>query len=142
MSSSTMSVPMKALVYVDGSDASLMAVERALQLAAEGAEAVALHVYPPRLDRGLVSHFEIETEDLDAAFAGFVLRQVAERFEAHGLSAGTLVMEGRLTEVICDQAAAGGFDLILVGSLDKPRLGAGLAEAVRRLASVPVEAIF
>ena len=132
---------MKVLVYVDGSDASLVAVERALQLAAEGAEVVALHVYPPRLDRGLVSHFEIEKEDFDASFAGQVLGQVTERFEAHGLSAGTMVMEGRVTEVICEQAAAGSFDLILIGSLGKPRLGAGLAEAVRRLASVPVEAI-
>jgi nucleotide-binding universal stress UspA family protein len=100
-----------------------------------------LHVYPPSLDRGLVSAFEIEPEDLDAAFARMVLSAAVERFAAKGIVVSTLVLVGHRTEVICDHASSHGFDLILIGSAGASRTGLGLAEAVRRRARMPVEAV-
>ena len=132
---------MKVLVYVDGSDAALRAVDRAIVLATGGADVLALHVYPPSLDRGLVSHFEIETEDLDAVFARRVLAAAAERFAVRGLVVSTLVLVGHRTEVICDHALTHDFDLILIGSPGASRTGGGLAEAVRRRARMAVEAV-
>src|SRR5947209_7683309 len=132
---------MKVMVYVDGSDAAMRAVDRAVALAGTGAEVLALHVYPPSLDRGMVSHFEIEPEDLDAAFARMVLSAVVERFDAHGLVVATLVLIGHRTEVICDHASSHGFDLILIGSSGASRTGVGLAETVRRRARMAVQAV-
>src|SRR5260370_8328690 len=86
--------PVKVLLYVDGSDAAMRAVDRAVALAATGADVLALHVYPPSLDRGMVSHFEIEPEDLDAAFARMALHVAVERFAAHGLVVATLSLIG------------------------------------------------
>ena len=132
---------MKVLVYVDGSDAGMRAVDRAIALASTGADVLALHVYPPSLDRGMVSHFEIELEDLDAAFARTVLSAVVDRFAARGLVVATLLLIGHRTEVICDHASSHGFDLILIGSPGASRIGVGLAEAVRRRARMTVEAV-
>lgn len=132
---------MKVLLYVDGSDAAMRAVDRAVALAATGAEVLALHVYPPSLDRGMVSHFEIEPEDLDAAFARMVLGAVEERFAARGLPVATLVEIGHRTEIICDHASSQGVDVILIGSPGASRTGVGLAEAVRRRAPMTVEVV-
>ena len=132
---------MKVLVYVDGSDAAMRAVDRAIALAVTGADVLALHVYPPSLDRGLVSAFEIEPEDLDAVFARMVLTAVVERFAARGLVVATLALIGHRTEIICDYAASHGFELILIGSSGVSRTGVGLAEAVRRRARVTVESV-
>ena len=132
---------MKVLVYVDGSDAAMRAVDRAITLASTGAEVLALHVYPPSLDRGMVSHFEIEPEDLDAAFARRVLSAAEKRFAAHGLALTTTVLIGHRTEVICEHASTHGCDLILIGSPGASRTGVGLAEAVRRRARMAVEAV-
>jgi nucleotide-binding universal stress UspA family protein len=132
---------MKVLVYVDGSDAGGRAVERAIALAVTGADVLALHVYPPSLDRGPVSAFEIEPEDLDATFARMVLNAVVERFAARGLVVATLVLIGHRTEVICEYATSHGFELILIGSSGASRTGVGLAEAVRRRAPMTVESV-
>jgi nucleotide-binding universal stress UspA family protein len=131
----------KVLLYVDGSDAAMRAVDHAVALALTGADVLALHVYPPSLDRGMVSHFEIEPEDLDAAFARVTLNAAVERFAAHGLVVATLVLIGNRAEVICDCATSHGFDLVLIGSPGASRIGVGLAEAVRRRTRVTVEAV-
>ena len=133
--------PVKVLLYVDGSDAAMRAVDRAVALALTGADVMALHVYPPSLDRGMVSHFEIEPEDLDAAFARMALNVAVERFAAHGLVVPTHVLTGNRAEVISDHATSQGFDLVLIGSPGASRIGVGLAEAVRRRTRVTVEAV-
>ena len=133
--------PVKVLLYVDGSDAAMRAVDRGVAMAVTGADVLALHVYPPSLDRGMVSHFEIEPEDLDAAFARMAVRMAMERFAAHGLVVSTLVLIGHRAEVISDHATSHGFDLILIGSPGTSRIGLGLAEAVRRRVPVAVEAV-
>jgi nucleotide-binding universal stress UspA family protein len=133
--------PVKVLLYVDGSDAAMRAVDRAVALALTGADVLALHVYPPSLDRGMVSHFEIEPEDLDAAFSRMALSVAVDRFAAHGLVVDTLVLIGNRAEVIGDHATSQGFDLVLIGSPGASRIGVGLAEAVRRRTHVTVEAV-
>ena len=89
----------------------------------------------------IVSAFEIEPEDLDAAFARMVLSAVVERFAARGLVVATLVLIGHRAEVICDYASSHGFELILIGSSGPSRTGVGLAEAVRRRAPITVESV-
>lgn len=134
---------MKALVYVDGSDASFRAVDKAISMIRDGGGEVAvLHVYPPRLDRDVVSQFEIEPEDLDLKFARQVLDQVSKRFSAAGLEADVRLAEGPLAELITNHAEEGGFDVILMGARNEA--GArpfDLAEIVRRKCSLPVEVV-
>lgn len=131
---------MKVLLCVDGSESSLRAGARAMELAREGAEVTALHAYPPRLDRDVVSQFEIEPDDLDERFGESVLQAVAELFRDNGLTVELTMAEGHLVEVIVGRAK--GFDLILVG--ERPPRGpwqAQLADLIRHRTPVPVEVI-
>lgn len=130
-------------MFIDGSEASLRALDRAVELAKEGAEVTALHVFPPRLDRDLVSQFEIEPEDLDARFAQECLEQAEKRFLEGGVAAKLLSKEGPLVEVICTEGEKGAYDLILIGG----RRGVSarvydLAEMVRKKSSRMVDIIY
>lgn len=134
---------MKLLVYVDGSEASLRAVDRAIEMAkdADGGISV-LHVYPPRLDRDVVSQFEIEPEDLDRKFAREVLDRVSAQFDRAGVKVDLRLQEGALAEVIRTQAEEGGFDLILMGTRNESGgRPFDLAEIVRRKSSISVEVV-
>lgn len=130
------------MVYVDGSESSFRAVDRAIELADNGAEVTALHVFPPRLDRDVVSQFDFEPEDLDAKFAEDLMSTVRTRFEDAGLRTETVVEEGAVAEVITERAAEGEFDLILVGGR---RTTGGklfdLAEILLQKSSVKVEIV-
>jgi nucleotide-binding universal stress UspA family protein len=133
----------KLIVYVDGSDASVLAIDRAIELAEkDGAEVTALHVAPPRLDRELVSQFEVESGDLDARFAEEVLGQARERFESHEVAAKLEFIQGEVAVVICRYAEEGGYERILIGGRDT---GGGrlfdLSGIVKRKSSIPVEVI-
>jgi nucleotide-binding universal stress UspA family protein len=133
---------MNVLVYVDGSEASFRAVDRAIQFGKEGSSIAALHVYPPRLDRDVVSQFEIEPEDLDLKFANQVLGEVSERFDRSGVKVDVRMAEGSLTEVIRQQAEEGDFDLILMGARNESGgRPFDLAEIVRRKSALPVEVV-
>ena len=134
---------MKILVYVDGSDASMRAIDRAVELANDGAQITALHVSPPRLDRDEISQFEIEPEDLDAAFAEEVLAKVRRKFEKAGVAGDTLAVEGPVAEVIRESAESGAYEVVLIGGRDTT---AGrlfdLSEIVRQITSeVKVEVV-
>lgn len=132
---------MKVLLFVDGSDASHRATDRALRLAAEGARVSALHAFPPRLDRDAVSHFEIEPEDLDIRFGREVLDQVGTRFAAAGLEVDLLMAEGHLVDVILGHAQKG-FDLIILGAPPRPAGRVSpLGELLARKATVPLEVL-
>jgi nucleotide-binding universal stress UspA family protein len=133
---------MKILVYVDGSDASMKAIDRAVELANDGAQISALHVSPPRLDRDLVSQFEIEPEDWDAAFAKEVLERVRAKFDEAGVNGETFAEVGPVVEVIREYAESGGYDVVLIGGRDTTvgRLF-DLSEIVRQAADVKVEVV-
>jgi nucleotide-binding universal stress UspA family protein len=109
---------MKILVYVDGSDASMRAIDRAIELANDGNQITALHVSPPRLDRDQISQFEIEPENWDAAFAQDVLDKVRKKFEKADLTVETLAVEGPVVEVIREFAESGAYDVVLIGGRD------------------------
>lgn len=133
---------MRVLVYVDGSDASMNAVERAVEMASEGSQITVLHVAPPRLDRDLVSQFEFESEDLDANFAGDVLRLAKQRFEEKELDVDIVFDQGPVAETICARADEGPYDLILMGARDRTSVNLlDLSEIVARKSAVRVEVV-
>lgn len=102
----------------------------------------ALHVYPPRLDRDVVSQFEIELEDLDLKFANRVLDAVSERFDSAGVKVDVRLAEGALAEMIRQHAEEGEFDLILMGARNESGgRPFDLAEIVRRKCALPVEVV-
>lgn len=109
----------------------------------EGAHITALHVVPPRLDRDLVSQFEIEPEDLDARFARETLEMAEKRFSDGGVEAKLISKEGPMADVICLEAESGAYDVILMGG----RVGVSarvydLAEIVRKKSKLPVDIIY
>lgn len=131
--------PKRVLVYVDGSQSSLRAVNRALALAERGARVTALHAYPPRLDRDVVSQFEIEPDDLDERFGLEVLGEVGEIFGRAGLEVDLRMAEGPLVDVIC--RAAAGYDLLIMGERSPFGQLTSLAQMVRSGAAVPLEVV-
>lgn len=119
----------------------MLAVERALQLAAEGASVCAFYPRPPRLDRDVVSQFDTEPEELEAAFGDQVLALVRERFEQKDLAVSLATAEGPVAQVISDQANDG-FDLVLIAAdrhvwAHKP----SLSEMVKQKTAVTVEEV-
>lgn len=133
---------MNVLVYVDGSEASFRAVDRAIQFGKDGGAVTALHVYPPKLDRDVVSQFEIEPEDLDLRFANQVMDEVSKRFDNAGVKVEARLAEGALAEVIRQEAEKGGFELILMGARNESGgRPFDLAEIVRRKIALPVEVV-
>jgi nucleotide-binding universal stress UspA family protein len=133
---------MKILVYVDGSDASFRALERAMELAKNGEQITAIQVSPPRLDRDTVSQFEYDPEDWDSMFADEVTEKVKGRLDEGGVNAEVVEREGPIAETITEFAEEGDYDLILIGGRDST---AGrlfdLSEIVRKASSTEVEVV-
>ena len=131
----------RILVYVDGSDASMRAVDRALALAGTGARLTSLVVIPPRLDRAAVSQFEIEDADLDVRFAEEVAARAVERAARQGRELETLVLRGPPVDVIVEQGRSGYFDVVLVARKPGPRYVADLSDTLRRKPGLPLEIV-
>jgi nucleotide-binding universal stress UspA family protein len=132
---------LRILVYVDGSDASMRAVDRAIELGVAGADLSALAVIPPKLDRAAVSQFEIEEEDLDARFAADALTRAADRIEGAGLSMTSYVDRGPVVECIAGRGRSGCFDVVLVGRKPGLHYVADLSDTLRRKHGLPVEVV-
>jgi nucleotide-binding universal stress UspA family protein len=134
---------LKILVYVDGSDASFRAVDRAIEMAKAGEQITAIHVSPPRLDRDTVSQFDYEPEDWDSMFADEVSDKVKVRLGEAGVNAEVVEREGPVAEMITSFADEGDYDLILIGGRDTT---AGrmfdLSEIVRQASSKKVEVVY
>ena len=131
----------RVLVYVDGSDASMRAVDRAIAIGAGGAHLTALVVIPPKLDRAAVSQFEIEEEDLDARFAHEVMERATEHVERAGQRLTPLIDEGPVVDCIVQRGLSGDFDVVLVGRKPGPRFVADLSDTLRRKPGLPVEVV-
>jgi nucleotide-binding universal stress UspA family protein len=128
-------------VYVDGSDASMRAVDRAIAIGTGGAHLTALVVIPPKLDRAAVSQFEIEEEDLDARFAQEVMQRAVERIECAGQRVAPLIDEGPVVDCIVQRGLSGEFDVVLVGRKPGPRYVTDLSDTLRRKPGLPVEVV-
>lgn len=128
-------------MYVDGSDASMRAVGRAIALGSAGAYLTALVVIPPRLDRAVVSQFEIEDADLDARFAEEVMASALERAEDAGQQLRPLILEGPPVDVIVDQGRSGDFEVVLVARKPGPRYVADLSDTLLRKPGVPLDVV-
>jgi nucleotide-binding universal stress UspA family protein len=131
----------RVLVYVDGSDASMRAVGRAIALGSARAYLTALVVIPPRLDRAVVSQFEIEDADLDARFAEEVMASALERAEDAGQQLRPLILEGPPVDVIVDKGRSGDFDVVLVARKPGPRYVADLSDTLLRKPGVPLDVV-
>jgi nucleotide-binding universal stress UspA family protein len=131
----------RVLVYVDGSDASTRAVDRAVALAAGGAKVTALVVVPPRLNRAAVSQFEIEEEDLDERFAQEVMTRATERIEEAGQQVAPLIVRGPVVEAIVEHGRSGEFDVVLVGRKPGERYVTDLTDTLRRKRGVPIDVV-
>lgn len=131
----------RILVYVDGSDASMRAVDRALALAGAGGAVTALVVVPPKLDRAAVSQFEIEDADLDVRFAEEVAAKAVGRAAADGRKLQPLILRGAPVDVIVDQARSRDFDVVLVARKPGPRYVADLSDTLRRKPGLPLEVV-
>jgi nucleotide-binding universal stress UspA family protein len=131
----------RVLVYVDGSDASMRAVDRAIALGAAGARLSALVVIPPKLDRAAVSQFEIEEEDLDARFAEEVMGRVADRVEDAGQQVTPYIDHGPVVECIVARGLSGDFDVVLIGRKPGRHYVADLSDTLRRKPGLPLEVV-
>jgi nucleotide-binding universal stress UspA family protein len=131
----------RILVYVDGSDASMRAVDRALAIAGPQGRPTALVVVPPRLDRAAVSQFELEEEDVDVRFAEEVAARAAERAARDGRKLEALVLLGAPVDVLVEQGRSGEFDLVVVARKPGPRYVADLSDTLARKPGLPLEIV-
>ena len=129
------------LVYVDGSDASMRAVKRAIALGAAGARLSALAMIPPKLDRAVVSQFEIEEDDLDERFAEEAMARATGSIEGAGQRVTAYIDRGPVVECIVRRGLSGDFDKVLVGRKPGLRYVPDLSDTLRRKPGVPVEVV-
>jgi nucleotide-binding universal stress UspA family protein len=106
----------KILVAIDGSDCSDRALAKALELAGlMAAQVTALAVEGPLpAYAATIGEVEEVQREKDAFFAGLV-EGVRERAAEAGVEVRVEVTPGHAAEVIPDFAAAGGYDLIVLG---------------------------
>ena len=134
----------KLLVPVDFGDASLMALDEAIDLAATlGASIVVLHVYEIPRPSPLPAGEFLATEDLDlvASAAESALRKIVDARSGRGVKLEALVREGGASQVIDATAEEVGADLIVIGTREHGILHAllgGVAEKVVRSGRKPV----
>jgi nucleotide-binding universal stress UspA family protein len=109
----------KILVAVDGSDASLHAAQRALELSQfMNAEVTLAHVTPPTLLPGDVPIAPVaELRDAELAHGAQVLEECAVALEHPELKRLNLI--GATADTLCDTATEQDFDLVVVGNKGK-----------------------
>jgi nucleotide-binding universal stress UspA family protein len=106
----------KILVAVDGSECSERALAKALELAAlTGAQVTALAIEGPLpAYAATIGEVEEVQREKDAFFAGLVQRVRGQAAQA-GVELDVEVTPGHAAEVISDFAAAGAYDLVVLG---------------------------
>lgn len=111
----------KILVAVDGSDSSIDAAKKALELAsAMHAEVTLIHVMPPTLlpgDWPLALAPVPDLREAELAQGAAILKAVAARLETKSFK--TLNLVGPPANVIADIASEQNFDLVVVGDKGK-----------------------
>jgi nucleotide-binding universal stress UspA family protein len=136
---------LKVLVPVDGSAASLRAVEHTIKFAnsCPVLEVVLLNVQAPSDSWELRSHLrQSEIEAMQVSKGGDALDEARRRFEAAGISCTPEVAMGPVAATIVDYARSHGCDGIIMGNkgetfLEEITIGS-VAHDVLRHSAVPV----
>lgn len=120
----------KILVPIDGSNRSVSAVRAAIGLAAcQDGQVTLLHCHDriPNLIGGEArEELEVDLLDDDAA----VLKPFAEQLEQAGLKARLLARGGDPGDLIAREADQGGYDVIVMGTQGRSRIGGFLLGSV------------
>jgi nucleotide-binding universal stress UspA family protein len=126
---------MKVLVATDGSEHSMKAVARALELAEkQGAQVTLMSV--SYYDRGDLDEMPPFVQDKLEAEAKAALQKAKAVFDAKGVKAETVLLTGLVpANLIIRKAQEGSFDRIILGStgmsgLDKVLMGSTAAKVV------------
>jgi nucleotide-binding universal stress UspA family protein len=138
-----MSVFNRILIPTDGSDYSMIAVEKGLRLAKEiGAEVTVLHV----IDNRLLSYYPSDPEGFDIASKTLkeeseqIVNLVKEKGEEMGVPITTLIKEGSPGWII--STTADEFDLVVIATLGRTGISriliGSVAERVARHSNSPV----
>jgi len=110
----------RMLVACDGSEHSRKALEKAITLAGENDEIVALYVIP----QAIIEEFKGFVPDVTKAEAQDVVNKAADMIKARGKKAIALVREGNVAEEIIHFAKELECSLILIGSKGMSKIGA------------------
>ena len=126
------------LLPYDGSDHSMKALEKALDMLDENDELIVLYVIPA----ALIKEFEDIDPVVSRAKAHEMVNKAIEIAVARGKSATGLVKEGDVSEVIINFASEIQASLIVIGSMGISKIGrfslGSVAERVTRHSDRPV----
>jgi hypothetical protein len=132
------------LVIVDGSEVGWHALGVAADRAsADNQPLVCAAVTPPRLERGRTAHFDPDSDQLDADFAGMVLGRASDLCRERNVEVTMVHCVGRPVAAVADEVRSRSIASIYVGR--RPPL-AGFAlpdfsEQLAALTGVEVEAV-
>ncbi len=111
----------RILVPIDGSDQSIKALEKALQIAKKfDGKITLIHAYSPQLI-ALPSEF-VRAETTSKVAEVFretgvnILADAQTRAEEHGVKVETMLKAGQAVETIIEASRKGSFDLIVMGA--------------------------
>ncbi len=103
------------LVPYDGSDHSIKAFDKALDMSEEGDEVIILFVIPA----ALIEEFAIMDPEVSRAKAHEMVNKAIDKAIARNIKAIGLVKEGNVADVIIDFASDMKVGLIIIGSMGK-----------------------
>lgn len=113
---------MKTLVATDGSERSMKAVRRALEMAEKEGSDVTLIAVAPSLS-ALICDVEELSVDIEEALASEAMKAIDKAkavFDEKGVKVATMLEKGRSpANAILEEAEEGKFDMILMGSTGK-----------------------
>lgn len=139
----------KILVAIDFSESSELALDQAAKIATSmGGEVDLIHVWdvPAFLAPDALIGYSEGSQPLARHIADEARKQMdawVEQAEQRGIAIhASFVLEGNVAHTICDKAAAGGYDLLVLGTHGRTGLThlllGSIAETVVRHSSVPV----
>ena len=132
----------RILVPLDGSEQSIWALGKAVQIAEKvGGEITLIHVYS--VSRLAITPMQVfKYVEAMRKFGDSILEDGKKKAKAEGVQAQTLLVEGHTVEEIIKAAKEGNFSLIVIGarglSKIKELLMGSVSDGVTKLAPCPV----
>ncbi len=106
----------RILLAVDGSDNSVRAAHEAIKIAANVPDAMIEILYvilPPRTARQILLE---PTDEEMAEIKGEILRPIAEKIEAKGITVKKTLLKGEAADTIIEHEHENEYDLLVIGS--------------------------